>query len=530
MFENIAAIDIGTSSIKMVLAKKGLRDFNITDLMVEKIDSSADSQEDAAREALARLLEKNQVKGYSYLTNLPMEKAIIRNITFPFTDRAKIAEAIPFEAQENIPFNIDDLDLDFQMIHSPTDTEGRVLVAATHSDTVFEYMKFLELLDIRPIAMGLESNALFECYSYFAWSGDENVIQIDIGQNKTIINIVRDNKLLFTRCVSIGTGLIIKIIGDALDLSFADAQKTFEGLRLDLHDYDANIKKNHFKTYGISKPKLKQIHAKSLDIITDIVEQLNITLKSFSLDNGSLQFQRLLCSGGGSNIIGICQVLQKETGIPTSQAEFPIAFGMALSYFTRKNNSINFLKGDYLPDYVAESKKQYLLAGVFAGAAIVILLINLALSSVFQARTDSRYTEALDQQFKRYFQNRTLSGDPLEEAEKIVRTERKELDSYRSVVTSNMSMLEALSSVTSVFEKDPSFQLKNLVIDEEVIRIDGDTDSGTKVDTFKNKLVESGKFESVTLNTSAAKRDLVTFNIVIKMKSLGAGKNAGGTK
>ena len=63
MFENIAAIDIGTSSIKMVLAKKGLRDFNITDLMIEKIDSSADNQEDAAREALARLLEKNQVKG-----------------------------------------------------------------------------------------------------------------------------------------------------------------------------------------------------------------------------------------------------------------------------------------------------------------------------------------------------------------------------------------------------------------------------------------------------------------------------------
>ena len=37
MFENIAAIDIGTSSIKMVLAKKGLRDFSITDLIVEKI-------------------------------------------------------------------------------------------------------------------------------------------------------------------------------------------------------------------------------------------------------------------------------------------------------------------------------------------------------------------------------------------------------------------------------------------------------------------------------------------------------------
>jgi type IV pilus assembly protein PilM len=527
LFENIAAIDIGTSAIKMVLAKKGLRDFNITELMIEKIDSSAENQEEATNEALVRLIETNQVKGYSFLINLPMEKAIIRNITFPFTDREKIAEAIPFEAQENIPFNIDDLDLDFQTIHSPVDTEGRVLVAATHSDTVFEYMKSLELIGIQPIAMGLESNALFECYSYFAYSEDENIIQLDIGQNKTIINIIRNNKLLFTRCVSIGTGLIIKTIADNLKLSFGDAQKVFEGLRLDVHDYEANLKKNNYKTHSVTKQKLKHIHAKSLEIVIDLVEQINITLKSFALDNGTIQFTRLLYSGGGSNILGLGTVLQKETGIPSSQAEFPIAFGMALSWFTNKKNSINFLKGDYLPQYVADSKKQYMLAALFTGCGIVILLLNLIISSAFQSRTNSQYTAALDQQFKRFFQNRTLTGDPLEEAEKIVKTERKELDSFKSIVPSNMGILDALQSVTSLFEKDPNFQMRNLVIDAEFIRFDGDTDSGTKVDNFKNKLVESGRFESVSLNTTAAKRDLVSFNIVIKMKS---NRSAGGAK
>ena len=527
MFENIAAIDIGTSSIKMVLAKKGLRDFSITDLIVEKIDNSADNPEDATREALVRLIEKNQVRKHSFLTNLPMEKAIIRNLTFPFTDREKIAEAIPFEAQENIPFNIDELDLDFQTIHANSDTEGRVIVAATHRETVFEYMKFLDMVDIRPVAMGLESNALFECYSYFVYSGDENVIQLDIGQNKTIINIIRDNKLLFTRCVPIGTGLIIRIIADAMKLPFADAQELFEGLRLDVSSYDTNLKKNNYKTHSVPKPKLKLIHTKSCEIVNDLIEQINITLKSFALVHGSCQFTRILCSGGGSNIIGLTPVLQKETGIPAAQAEFPIAFGMVLSWFMKKNNSINFLKGEFLPDYVAESKKQYLLAGFFAGAGVIVLILNLILSAGFRSRTDSQYNEALEQQFKRYFQNRTLSGDPVDEAEKIVRAERKELDSYRTVVPSNMSVLDALSSVTSVFQKDPSFQLKNLVIDAEFVRLDGDSDSGVKVDAFKNKLVESAQFESVTLNTTAAKRDLVSFSLVIKLKSARA---AGGSK
>lgn len=530
MFENIAAIDIGSASIKMVLAKKGLRDFKITDQVIEPIEHSDDASDESVHEAITRLLEKNPIKGYNVLTNIPMEKAIIRNLTFPFTDREKIAEAIPFEAQENIPFSIEDLDLDFQTLHSPLDTEGRVLVAATHCDTVVQQLAFLDECGIKPIFMGLESNALFECYSYFAYSGDENVIQVDIGHNKTVINIIRDNKLLFTRCITIGTGLLVKVIADAQGISEDDAQKALIGLRLDVNDFDANIQKNHFKNYGITKSKLKTIHTKSTALVADLVEQINITIKSFSVDHGSLQFNRLLYSGGGSNIIGLGQLLQKGTGITAAQSEFPVAFGMILTYFTKRKNSINFLKGDYLPDYVSESRRQYMLAGTFAGLAILIFLLNFGISTAFQTMSNSRYDAALGQQFKHYFPNHPFDGDPVDEAEKIVKTEKKELDSLKTIVPADMSILEALQNVTGLFQKDPVFQLRNLVIDGEFIRFDGDTDSGTKVDDFKNKLTESNRFESVTLNTTMAKRDLVNFSIVIKKKVALKSKTDGGDK
>ena len=523
MFENIAAIDIGTSSIKMVLAKKGLRDFQITDLMIENIDRSSGSADDAVRDALTRIISQNSIKGYNVLTNLPMEKAIIRNIIFPFTERDTIAEAIPFEAQENIPFNIDVLDLDFQLLHSPVDSEGKVLVAATHIDTVFEYLKFLSECTLKPVFMGLESNALFECYSYFAFSGNENVIQIDIGHNKTIINIIKDNQLLFTRCVTIGTGLIIKEIADIMHLPYDKAQSLFESLRLDVHDFEANLKKNIYKNNGITKQKLKTIHNKTSDIVHDLVEQINLSLKSFSVDYGTIDFTRVLYSGGGSNLIGIGTILQKEIGVPALQSEFPIAFGMVLSYFTKKKDTINFLKGDFLPEYVSESRKQYMLAAVFTGFAIIIFLINLATSTVFQTMNSSHYNTILENQFKRYFQNKTPEGDPLEEAENIVRAEKKELAMLKTIIPSEMTILESIQNVTTQFQNDPSFQLRNLVIDNQFIRFDGDTDSGTKIDNFKNKLVESNKFESVTLNTTMVKQGLVNFSIVIKLKNASSG-------
>ncbi len=140
MFENIAAIDIGTSCIKLVTLKTGLRDFQITSLSYEDIDFTIEDPEEAQRDAFSRLLNGKNLKGHTIYTNLPMEKAIIRNINFPFSDVEKIAEAIPFEAEENIPFKIDDLSMDFQPLKNIDPKEGRILLAATHRDTIFDFL------------------------------------------------------------------------------------------------------------------------------------------------------------------------------------------------------------------------------------------------------------------------------------------------------------------------------------------------------------------------------------------------------
>jgi general secretion pathway protein L len=517
VFESIAAIDIGSSSIKMVLAKRGLRDFHITDLLTEPVDLSSDDRETAQRQAIERLIAKNPIKGSTPLVNLPMEKTIIRHLVFPFNDKSKIAEAVTFEAQENIPFDVHDLDLDYQITSGPLDDSGRVIVAATHAETISDYTAFLENSDLRPVHIGLESNALYECYTYFAYNEDENVIQLDIGHSKTIINIIRDNRLMYTRCITIGTGIIISKIASQLKISEDDARTAFEGLRLDLSDFDATLTRGGYKNYGVTKQKLKTIHAFAMEIIHDIIEQTNLTLKSFAREFGALEFRRLLFTGGGSHLHGITSILSKETGIHSEKADFPIAIGMALSFFTRSER-INFLKGDFRPSYVPATRQHYRLAAAFITAALLILLVHLFINLLFQTFDARRYHAVLESQFSRYFQNRPTQGDPLAEAEKIVSTEKQELKLITDIIPSGPTMLQALQDVTSQFPGDQAFQVKNLVIDNEFIRIDGETSSGSTVDTYKNKLIETKKFESVTLNTTMSRRDLVSFTLAIKLK------------
>ena len=125
MFENIAAIDVGTSSIKVVMVRTGLKDFHVMSFIYEDIDNSIENRDKAIRDALSNLIKENSLDGYKIITNLPMEKAIIRNITFPFNDIEKIADAIPYEAEENVPFKLEDLVMDFQPLKSRNPEEGR---------------------------------------------------------------------------------------------------------------------------------------------------------------------------------------------------------------------------------------------------------------------------------------------------------------------------------------------------------------------------------------------------------------------
>ncbi|HEY1406417.1 MAG TPA: pilus assembly protein PilM, partial [Spirochaetota bacterium] len=395
MFESIAAIDIGNSSVKVVLAKRGLRDFHISDLIEEPVELSEDGREEAQKRAIERLLGKQSLKGAQPLVNLPMEKAIIRHFEFPFTDRARIAEVVPFEAQENIPFQISDLDMDFQFMGDEHTATGRVLVAATHSDTITDLSAFWESAGLCPVHVGLESNALFECYSYFSYTGDENVLILDIGYSKTIINIVRDNVLLYTRCFGSGVGSIISEIAESQKISEDDARSLFQGLRLDLTDFDATITRGGYKNFGITKPKLRAIHSFAKDFANEITEQINLTIKSFTREFGTIEFTRILFSGGGSHLSGIGSILAKKTGLHAERAEFPIATGMALSYFTHRNERINFLKGDFRPTYLPSVKGQYRLAIAFGIGGVALIIINLLVSFLFQAIDAKRYHAAL---------------------------------------------------------------------------------------------------------------------------------------
>ncbi|MBP7735812.1 MAG: pilus assembly protein PilM [Spirochaetes bacterium] len=542
MFENIAAIDVGTNTVKLVTVKTGFHDFQLKSFNYEPVDPDQEDRTAAVVATIQRILSEEDLGGYRIITNLPMEMELIRTISFPFSDVEKIADAIPYEAEENIPFKLEELQLDFQSLRSFKEGEGRILLAAVHKNNLNNFLQVLNTNGVKPITMGMEANALYECYRYFNKIDNETVIQLDIGHGKTIVNFISANNLLYTRSIAIGIGTIIKAVALQLKIPQSEATRLFLNLNLDLTSFENNERRDYYKSLGLNRQQLKKIYAAAQNVSDELVEQIILTMKAMKLDCGDITFNRALISGGGSNLTGIGTIISRELDIPVDalpflddykereiRTQFPLAFGTVLAYINRRRSSINFLKGEFIPDIAGESKKIYYLSGGFAILTVLVLIVNFILTAVLTARSNRQYNKIIEEQYNRYFHSRPVSGDPIAEARKLLKKEKKEMDGIARLVPGDNTFLDIMKDILTYFPKDGNFILNNLVYNESVIMIEGTAGSSSSIDTFKESLLKTKKFDSVNLNIKYSRQNEVKFSMTIKYKtSADASKEKGG--
>ena len=531
LFENIAAIDVGTYAVKLVTVKTGFRDFQLKAFNYEDIDLDTEDRNASMIAAIQKILIEEDLSGYRVITNLPMEYEIIRTISFPFNDVEKIADAIPYEAEENIPFKLEDLILDFQSLKSKRENEGRILLAAAHKSVIHDFIQLLNASGLQPLKMGMEANALFECYRYFNKIESEAVIQIDIGYNKTIINFIENNNLLYTRSIALGINRITGMMASYFKIKPSEAARLYQNLNLDLTSLDNNVQRDYYKSLGLTRQQLRKIYDTARETVEGLIEQIMLTRKAMQVECGEITFNRALISGGGSSLTGLGSILSAELDVPIDalpfledykerniRTQFPIAFGTVLAYINRRRSSINFLKGEFIPDVASESKKIYYLSGGFAILTTVILAINFILTAVLTSRSNRQYNAILVEQFGRYFQTRNVSSDPIGDARKLIKKEKSELEAVSKLVPDSGSFLDIMKDILTQFPGDSNFVLNNLVYNESIVMIEGVAGTSAIVDGFKESLIKSKQFENVTLNIKYSRQNEVRFSLTIKHK------------
>lgn len=209
--KSIIGLDLGTSSIKAIELTQEKYDFIIT--AYGQVDIPGES---ARQDAVADLLKNGGFRTKRIATAVSGKSVIFRYLSLPQMAEDNLKNAIRFEADKYIPFDVNEVQLDTQRLMDVESKEegkpgeSKVLLVAAKKSVVQDQAQSLIDLGLQPVMVGVDSFAIGNAYelndivSPTLQEADKTVALIDIGASKSCINILRNSITCFAREVPMG--------------------------------------------------------------------------------------------------------------------------------------------------------------------------------------------------------------------------------------------------------------------------------------------------------------------------------------
>lgn len=300
----LVGLDIGSSSVKVVeLKKKGdvleLANVGMETLGQDTVVDGAIMDALSVSTAIEKIFSEHKIKTKDVATAVSGHSVIVKKITVSAANEEEVANAIEYEAQQHIPFDLADVFKDYQILGPAMSGGGFdvMLVAVkrekilNHTNVLSQSAKTAAIVDIDAFAL---QNAFEHSYDP---PPDLMVALLNVGASIMNINIVRGGVPLFTRDVSVGGNQYTDTLQKELDLSFEDAEKLKQGLEV------PNI-----------SPDQKGPHIRSVSEI--LLLEIQKTFDFFRQTASTENIQQIYVAGGTARIEGLTDLLKEEFKIP----------------------------------------------------------------------------------------------------------------------------------------------------------------------------------------------------------------------
>ncbi|MEW6616184.1 MAG: type IV pilus assembly protein PilM [Thermodesulfobacteriota bacterium] len=230
--KDIIAIDIGSSSVKLLELqeiKNGyqLKNVGIGFLPPGTIVDGALKDQSAVTNIIKNLVSNLDIKTKNVATSISGHSVIIKNISLPVMSENELEESIKWEAEQYIPFEIDDVNIDFQILgENPEDkTQMNVLLVAAKQDIINDYIKVIKEAGLNAVVMDVDSFALENMFEInYPYNEGEVIALVDIGASILNMTILKNGMSVFTRDISIGGNKITAEIQKRKDISYEEAE------------------------------------------------------------------------------------------------------------------------------------------------------------------------------------------------------------------------------------------------------------------------------------------------------------------
>jgi type IV pilus assembly protein PilM len=235
--KNLVGLDIGSSSVKAVELQKKAGRLELTSLGFENLqpDTIVDGQImelNNVSNVIASIFSEHQIKTTRVAAGVSGHSVIVKNIVLPQMSEEELQESFSWHAEEHIPFDIADVNLDYHVTGNSSDAL-QVLLAACKSDKIANVKQAIQLAGKQPVVVDVDSFALQNCYevNYQPREG-EVVALLNIGASTLNINIVNGTRSVFARDASVGGSQYTSLLQRELGLTFEQAEAVKRGYPL----------------------------------------------------------------------------------------------------------------------------------------------------------------------------------------------------------------------------------------------------------------------------------------------------------
>ena len=299
--DRLVGLDIGSKTIKaaeLVENKKGvcLSRFGMTDIAPGLIEEGNVKDPEAVADAIRQMFKSYSIKNHNVAISIGGYSVIVKKISVPAASEEQLQDTIQFEAEQYIPFDINDVNLDFQILgeNENNPNQMNVLLVAAKQDMVNDYVNMAQLAGLEPKVIDVDAFALQNIFELNYVVENENVALIDIGASKTSLNILKGQESVFMRDVALGCGQINQKIASTTDCSLEEAESIKFG------DLSGRI----------SPEELSEIIS---SVVADWCTEIRRALDFFYSTYPDDQIRNIVLSGGGGNIKEFRQLLAVET-------------------------------------------------------------------------------------------------------------------------------------------------------------------------------------------------------------------------
>lgn len=306
----VLGLDIGSNCIKAVQLKETKTGYELQ--LFDTLSISPDlivdgSVIDALRlaDALKEIARKTKIKTRDVVISVAGHSSvIIKRIALPEMTEEVLSESIRFEAEQYVPFNIEDVNLDFQIL-GPGEEKGQidVMLVAVKKDTINEYASVVKEAGFNAVVVDVDAFALENMYGInYEVEPDTNIALLNIGASSINLNIMRGGLSEFIRDSSVGGNVITEALQKEFGLTYEDAERLKKG-------------------GAIEKVMPEQADEVITQALSSILSEVSRSFDFFKSSAAYPEIKEVILSGGGALIKGLPDLLSERLGIEVRLAQ-----------------------------------------------------------------------------------------------------------------------------------------------------------------------------------------------------------------